>query len=284
MQVTVQCVPSRLSKEYGSALAGIRTLNESAVASRCSFTFGGSSRRRSVWQQTWIFTCQSLSYLCIYRCHYLVHTLSFFQNVRESISPSTTICEMGTKSWKWGGFIQQWIHWLFTSRHDRLSKDHEFVSVLLIHSGEKECVSYGLLQSLMFAKVHDDLDCISQRSQIVGLDLLLLGLYKSQCDHHLILKNLLTFMSLSWSVSHVALSRAHFDPVFLMWLALSTGFRSRLERLRYGHLSADKNHLQKIARAISLQKVLLAKLHWSDNLIHVLPYDLKLDLKYTVKN
>ena len=103
MQVTVQCVPSRLSKEYGSALAGIRTLNESAVASRCSFTFGGSSRRRSVWQQTWIFTCQSLSYLCIYRCHYLVHTLSFFQNVRESISPSTTICEMGTKSWKWGG-------------------------------------------------------------------------------------------------------------------------------------------------------------------------------------
>ena len=189
----------------------------------------------------------------------------------------------GDKIVEVGRFIQQWIHWLFTSRHDtvtRLSKDHEFVSVLLIHSGEKECVSYGLLQSLMFAKVHDDLDCISQRSQIVGLDLLL-GLYKSQCDHHLILKNLLTFMSLSWSVSHVALSLGHTLTLF-SWCDLHWALASDpdLKGSDMVICQQTKTTYRKLQEPSLCKKVLLAKLHWSDNLIHVLPYDLKLDLIY----
>ena len=65
-------VPSRFSKSKDSFTVAILRLR---------WVCGG----RSVWQRTWIFTCQSLSYLAIYRCH-----CSFLKSILH--------CKMGKKS------------------------------------------------------------------------------------------------------------------------------------------------------------------------------------------
>ena len=59
--------------------------------SRCS-AVGSRRKRRFVWQGTWIFTCQSLSYLRIYRCHC---TRSKSRNI---------LCRRGKASWNTSGF------------------------------------------------------------------------------------------------------------------------------------------------------------------------------------